>query len=278
MGGGANRIQRVYEWPRARVAEGDWTPCQYYDGSLADVSRDLDGLLLFVPLGEVALVEPGGQRVRDAFRNPLKEILPAGRSFEVVWTHETSERTTMRSFSDYATTPKESKYDYAEDVLWPKASRMLIACKINPQAIRVAAIHLEKPALGQPFIPVTPLDGVSNPANALQAWCAYLNSTPAVLSWLNRRQKKLTYASYSLDQLRSIPVPDPNKVDLRPLVEAFQRLGDSELLPWPRMNECAVRAELDDAVAKVLDLDSAEIEDWRKRIAKEPTVSGEVAE
>ena len=277
-GGGAYKIHRVYEWPRALVAEGDWTPCQYSDGSLADLSRELDGIDSLVPLAHVALVEPGGQRVQEAFKNPLKDVLPARPTFEVVWTHKTSQRTTMCSFSDYATTPKESKYDYATNVLWPKASKVLIACKINPQAIRVAAIHLEKPALGQSFIPVTPLDGVSDPAKALQAWCAYLNSTPAVLSWLNRRQKKLTYASYSLDQLRSIPVPDPNKVDVRPLVEAFQRLGDSELLPWPRMNECAVRAELDDAVAKVLDLDSAEIEDWRKRIAKEPTVSGNVAE
>ena len=184
----------------------------------------------------------------------------------------------MRSFSDYATSPKESKYEYATNVLWPKASQMLIACKINPQSIRVAAIHLDRPALGQPFIPVTPLDGVSDPARALQAWCAYLNSTPAALSWLNRRQKKLTYASYSLDQQRSIPVPDPRKVDLNPLVAAFQEIGGLEMLPWSKMHMCAVRAELDDAVAKVLGLDAAEIKQWRERIAKEPTVSGKPAD
>ena len=184
----------------------------------------------------------------------------------------------MRSFADYLTAPKASKREYAADVLWPMASRVLIASKINPQAIRVAAIHLEEPALGQPFIPVTPLDEVSDPARVLQAWCAYLNSTPAALSWLNRRQKKLTYASYSLDQLRSIPVPDPQNVDLRPLVDAFQELGDAELLPWPKMHQCAVRAALDDAVARVVGLDSAEIEEWRERIAKEPTVSGQVGD
>ena len=184
----------------------------------------------------------------------------------------------MRSFSDYTTAPKESKYEYATDVLWPKASRMLVASKINPQSIRVAAIHLERPALGQPFIPVMPLDEIADPESALQAWCAYLNSTPATLSWLNRRQKKLTYASYSLDQLRSIPVPDPKKADLRPLVDAFQELGDVEMLPWPKMHECAVRAKLDDAVAKVLGLDAGQVKEWRERIAKEPTVSGKAAD
>ena len=267
----------MFAWPHASVAEGDWTPCQYYDGALAVISRELDDLERLVPLGQVALVEPGGQRLQDAFENPLKGISRSEPSHDVVWTHKTSERTTMRSSSDYATSPKESKYEYATNVLWLKASRMLIACKINPQAIRVAAIHLEKPALGQPFIPVTPLAEVSDPARVLQAWCAYLNSTPAALSWLNRRQKKLTYASYSLDQLRSIPVPDPKNVDLRPLVDAFQEFGDAEMLPWPKMHQCPVRAALDDAVAKVLGLDAAEVKEWRERIAKEPTVSGQAA-
>lgn len=274
--GGA--YHRVFAWPHARVAEGDWTPCQYYDGSLAEISRELDDLERLVPLGQVALVEPGGQRLRDAFENPLKRLRHSTPSYDVVWTHKTGERTRMRSFSDYATSPKESKHEYATNLLLPKASKMLLACKINPQAIRVTAIHLERPVLGQPFIPVTPLDGVSDPPRALQAWCAYLNSTPAALSWLNRRQKKLTYAAYSLDQLRSIPVPDPKKVDLDQLVDVFFKLGDAEMLPWPEMHKCAVRAELDDAVAKVLGIDEAELRQWRERIAKEPIVSGKAAD
>ena len=267
----------MFAWPHARVAEGNWKPCQYYDGALAEISRELDDLDRLVPFAQVALIEPDPRALRAALLNPLHEGNETSLDYEVVWTHKTSERTTMRSFSDYATSPKESKYEYATNVLWPKASTMLIACKINPQAIRVAAIQLERPALGQSFIPVTPLDVVSDPAKALQAWCAYLNSTPAALSWLNRRQKKLTYASYSLDQLRSIPVPNPKSVDLRPLLDAFQELGEAEMLPWPKMHKCAVRAELDDAVAKVLDLDTAEVKEWRERIAKEPTVSGKAA-
>ena len=183
----------------------------------------------------------------------------------------------MRSFSDYATSPKESKFKYATNLLWPKASKMLVACKIRGSKIRVTAIHLPRPALGQPFVPVTPHTTISSPESVLQAWCAYLNSTPAVVSFLNRRQRTLDYSSYSLDQLRSIPVPDPQEVDLRPLVDAFQELGDVEILPWPKMHKCAVRAALDAAVAKVLGLDAAKLKDWRERIAKEPTVSGKAA-
>ena len=112
----------------------------------------------------------------------------------------------------------------------------------------------------------------------LAAWAAYLNSTPAVLSFLNRRQKKLTYSDYSLDQLRSIPVPDPAKCDLAPLATAFRELGDAELLPWPRMNECPVRARLDAAAGECLGLRPETVADWRERIVGEPTVSNRPAD
>ena len=264
-------IHRSFEWPSARVAAGDWTPVQYYDGALAALAQSIDEQDATTPLGDMASVEPGGQRLRDAFVNPLDHRPKS--EYQVVWTHDTNDRQTMRSFSDFATEPKQAKREYATNVLWPKASRMLVACKINPQAIRVAAVHLPQPALGQPFIPVTPLPHISPPAETMEAWCAYLNSTPAILSFMNRRQKKLTYADYSLDQLRAIPVPDPSKCDLAPLQDAFRELGKSTLMPWPQMDKCPVRTELDATAATVLGIDPAEIADWRQRIVREPTVS-----
>ena len=263
--------QRSFEWPATKVAEGDWTPCQYLDGALAEIAQEIDELDATTPLGDLALVEPGGQRLRDAFVNPLDH--QPKPECQVVWTHDTNDRQTMRSFADFATEPKPAKREYAVNVLGPKASRMLIACKINPQAIRVAAIHLARAALGQPFIPVTPLPHIAAPAEALEAWCAYLNSTPAVVSFMNRRQKKLTYADYSLDQLRSMPVPDPLKCDLTPLRDAFRKLGKSALMPWPRIGECPVRKELDAAAGTALGIDPMELIDWRDRIGREPTVS-----
>ena len=264
-------FHRSFEWPAERVVEGDWTPCQYLDGALAALAQSIDEQDATTPLGDLALVEPGGQRLRDAFVNPLDQRPKP--ECEVVWTHDTSDRQTMRSFSDFATEPKPAKRQYATNVLWPKASRMLVACKINPQAVRVTALHLPQAALGQPFIPVTPLPTIRSPSETLMAWCAYLNSTPAILSFMNRRQKKLTYADYSLDQLRSMPVPDPSKCDLAPLRDAFHKLGKSALMPWPQMDKCPVRTELDAAAATVLGIDPAEIADWRQRVVREPTVS-----
>ena len=264
-------LHQLFEWPAARVAEGDWTPCQYWDGSLAEIAQEIDEHAATTPLEDLALVEPGGQRLRDAFVNPLDH--QPKPEYQVVWTHDTNDRQTMRSFPDFATEPKPAKRDYATNVLARKASRMLIACKIRASRIRVSAIHTPSPVLGQPFIPVTPLPHVCASTETLQAWCVYLNSTPAVLSFLNRRQKALDYSDYSLDQLRTMPVPDPSKRDLAPLQAAYRKLGESPLMPWPQMDKCATRAELDAAAATVLDIDAARVADWRKRIVREPTVS-----
>ena len=273
--GKRHQLHRAFKWPAARIAEGDWTPCQYYDGTLAALANDIDALGAMTPLGSLALVEPGGQRLRDAFANPLNDQSAA--DYPVVWTHETNKRKTMKSFADFRTEPKAAKHEYATQVLWPKASKLLIACKVRSSRVRVAAIHLPQPVLGQPFIPVTPLPHIGAPARTLRAWCAYLNSTPATLSFLNRRQKTLDYSDYSLDQLRSMPVPDPAKCDLAPLSDAFRELGSTDLLPWPQMDQCATRAALDDAAADALGLDAAEIANWRQRIVAEPTVSNSPA-
>ena len=267
-----HRLHRAYVWPAERVAAGDWTPCQYLDGTMAALARYLDEHDATTPLGGLALVEPGGQRLRDAFVNPLDHPMSDAK-FPVVWTHKPNNRRTMSSFADFATEPKPAKRQYATEVLWPKASRMLVACKIWAPRIRVAAIHTPSPVLGQPFIPVTPLPHIPAPAKTLEAWCAYLNSTPAVASLLNRRQKKLDYSDYSLEQLRSIPVPDPAKCDLTPLQDAFHRLQKADLLPWPQMDECPVRAELDAAAAACLGRGAEVIAHWREKIVREPTVS-----
>ncbi len=274
--GRRHRLHRVFRWPRARVAKGDWTPCQYYDGGLADLAFRIDRLERLSPLDALAEVEPAGQRVRDAFVNPLPT--DSEGIFPVLWRHQTDIRRTMRAEPDHTTEPKPGKEHYAKNVLWPMAGRLMLPLKINPQAVRMSAVLLSEPALGNVWVPVSLSPDITAPVRTLKAWCAYLNSTPAVLSYLNRRQKKLTYADYSLDQLRSIPVPDPEKADLRPLANAYRRLCERELEAWPRMATDPVRAELDDAVAHLLDLEPAKVADWRWRIAAEPTVSNAYAD
>jgi len=57
-----------------------------------------------------------------------------------------------------------------------------------------------------------------------KAWCAFLNSTPGPVLFLNQRSKKLTYPAYSLDQLRALPCPDPRTTDANALADVFDRI------------------------------------------------------
>ena len=54
-------------WPAERVRDGDWSPVQWFDGRLAEISHQLRNASTLVPLGSVFDVGPAGQRIQDAF-------------------------------------------------------------------------------------------------------------------------------------------------------------------------------------------------------------------
>ena len=265
----------LFEWPEARVAAGDWSPAQWFDGVLALVAGEIETLAGLTPLGEMALVEPAGRAIRGAFLNPLRNEVR--RDYPIMWRHQTGKRTTMRASVDCVTEPKAGKGGYARK-LWPRASRLLVAAKLNPQAVRTPSVLVDEPVLGNAWIPVTPLGDLSeNDANVQlrvqKAWCAFLNSTPGAVLFLNRRSKKLTYPAYSLDQLRSLPCPDPLKVKIERLAIACDEFRDQELLPWPHMDQCPVRARLDAVVGQTLGIEPAKLAEWRGKLVTEPTIS-----
>lgn len=267
----------LFEWPEERMAAGDWSPAQWFDGDLAYVAEEIESLAGLVPLGEMALVEPAGQRISDAFVNPLKN--EAKPEYPVMWRHQTAKRTKMRASADCVTEPKIGKRTYAQH-LWSRASRLLLAKRLNPQAVRTPSVMVDEPVLGGAWVPVSPHEPLlrrrsDGPSRLClqQAWCVFLNSTPGAILFLSRRSKKLTYPAYSLDQLRSLPCPDPRKVTIDRLATAFDELQDRELLPWAQMDRCPVRARLDAVVGKTLGIDPAKLAEWRRRLVQEPTIS-----
>ena len=137
--------------------------------------------------------------------------------------------------------------------------------------MRVSACYAPQPLLGSSWIPVRPI----SPNLAFEhALCAWWNSTPGILTLLHCRAKALDYARFALDSLRSLLIPNPNRVNITPLADAFTATRAEALRPWPQMHDCPNRAILDQAAAQVLRIDGRTITDWRERIAREPTVLG----
>ena len=261
-----------HSWPWPRVRDGDWSAAQFYDGALANAVHDLAALAgtVLAPAGELCHIEPEGRRIRDAF---LREPPPdAPWTVPILWDHPTQIQTEMNAEADVFGAPKPGRVDYAKH-LRAKASRLLVVNRLRTDTVRVSACYAPQPLLGSAWIPVSPTS--PNPAFE-HALCAWWNSTPGILTLLHCRAKSLDYPRFALDSLRALLIPDPNLVDVTPLADAFTETRAKALQPWPQMHDCPNRAILDQAAAQVLRVDGRTIADWRKRIAREPTVSGKL--
>ncbi len=128
-----------------------------------------------------------------------------------LWNHKSARQTTMRTGPDTFLIARPGKASHAHH-LWQKRGHLLLANRLWLNLTRTPAVYSDTPILGSAFVPATPF--ADDPVPVSKAWCAWLNSTIGILAVLNIRQKKLTYPSFSLDGLRSLPVPRPATCDI----------------------------------------------------------------
>ena len=253
-----------------QLRDRPWNATCFYDQSLAD---SYDALLenpALMAIGCLAAVEPGGQRIRDAFRKAEKRQNPDMR---VLWHNKSGRQTAMHSDPDEFVVAKKGMQSYAQK-LWQKRSNLLLANRMWLNLTQTPAVFSDEPVLGSAFIPVTPFS--ENKEQLCKAWCVWLNSTFGIIAFLNIRQKKLTYPSYSLDGLRTLPVPSPNACDIVTLAATYDRHAEDNLLPLPQIHADPVRHALDNAVlAAVPGLPGSDVARWRESIALEPSVNNE---
>ena len=247
-----------------------WNAACFYDQSLADACDSLASSPALAPLRTLAAVEPGGQRIRDAFGKAEKRQNPDMRA---LWAHKSERQTAMQTGPDEFVFAKKGMHDYAEH-LWRKRSNLLLANRMRLNLTQTPAVFSDMPILGSAFIPVSPANG--DEEALCKAWCVWLNSTAGILGFLNIRQKNLTYPNFSLDGLRSLPVPHPGRSDIPQLAAAFDRHASETLKPLPKMHSDPVRRALDEAVLQAVPgLSPEDIARWREAVCLEPTVTNE---
>ena len=268
VAGRASEWGQIGCWPADRVAAGDWTPVQWFDGALADAALALEENALLQPAGQRHDVGPAGRRIRDAFRDSEDDMPGAIRVF---WSVGSELRRTMRGEPEAWRRPKPGKEAMARRY-WEQRSQILVAQRFDTVTGRLTGLWSAQPAIGSGWVPVAVEEEVE--AKALAAWW---NATPARLMLLNRRSKKLTYPAWSLEQLREIRIPKPDNPAWSALKDAFDATCDDEVLPMKQAEECAVRAVIDEAAALALGLSPEVLADWRRRLAAEPTVSNRPA-
>ena len=262
----------VQQVDSARIERGDWFAVNFLSPFLVEAYRTLSetdpASVSTVPLSDLADIGPAGQRIRDAFTHSDMPT-PSGR--RALWYHKSDIRRSMRAETDVYIEPKPSRRHLA-DKYWEQRGQMLLPHRLWLPLARVSGVMLAERAVGSIWTPCRPHD-----PDIAKALCLYLNSTPGLLALLGARDnRKPSYPSFSLDTLRSLPVPNFTSLGAaeRDLLSGwFDWLQTETLQPFPRMHEDPVRQQIDDAVAKALDLDHEWVATLRRELAREPSVT-----
>ncbi len=256
-----------------RIERGDWYAVNFLSPYLVGMYRTLREEPLFggrhsVPMSELAEVGPEGRRIRDVY---TRSKLPTASGRRALWYHKTDVTTTMGAETDVYIEPKPSGRHLA-DRYWESRSQLLLPHRLWLPLARVAAVTTPEPAVGSIWTPCRPHD-----PETLEALCLYLNSSVGILALLGERDnRKPSYPSFSLDALRSIPVPNFAEIDseARKYLRAnFKWLQDLTLRPFPEANEDSVRKQIDDAVTEALGLDAEWVARVRRGLSEEPSVT-----
>ena len=255
-----------------RIERGDWSAVNFLSPFLVEAYRKLSetdpGTIPTVKLSTLADIGPAGQRIRDAYTHT---DMPTQEGRRALWHHKTDVTQSMRAKTDIYIEPKPPRRHLA-DKYWEQRSDLMLPHRLRLNVARVAAVMLPERAVGSIWTPCRPHD-----AEIAKALCLYLNSTPGLLSLLGGRDNRVpSYPSFSLDTLRSLPVPSfaaLGRAERDLLSSWFGWLQDEVLLPFPHMHEDPVREQIDDAVCKALALDQEWVATIRRELAREPSVT-----
>ena len=255
-----------------RIERGDWFAVNFLSPFLVEAYRTLSetdpGSVPTVPLSNLADIGPAGQRIRDAYTH---SDMPTQEGRRAIWYHKTNVTQSMRAETDVYIEAKPPRRHLA-DRYWAQRGRMLLPTQLRLNLARVAAVMLPEAAVGSRWTPCRPRD-----PEIAKALCLYLNSTPGLLSLLGERDNRVpSYPSFSLDTLRSLPVPSfaaLGRAEQDLLSSWFGWLQDEVLLPFPHMHEDPVREQIDDAVCKALALEQEWVATIRRELAREPSVT-----
>ena len=194
----------VQQVDSGRIGRGDWFAVNFLSPFLVEAYRTLSEAnpetVPTVPLSDIADVGPEGRRIRDSYTT---SDMPTQSGRRALWYHKTNVTQSMRAQTDVYIEPKESKRHLA-DSYWEQRSQMLLPHRLRLNGARVAPVMLRERAVGSIWTPCLPHD-----PDMAKAVCLYLNSTPGLLSLLGARDNRVpSYPSFSLDTLRSLPVPN----------------------------------------------------------------------
>ena len=257
----------VSEWPKERIAEGDWTPAIWRSPGLAKAAEELTRNPALQPLGSIpgCIAHDGSRRVRENFdrSNQRNE-----ESIPILESKGAEGQKTIKSTPDGHWVFKKGREREARHYLeW--SSHLLITAGQNNGTARLTATASETKYLGQTWFPVVGL--LPDEAKAV---AVFANSTAGRLQIMRGAGRTLLFPTYSPDATNNIRIPNIKDDSIRQtLVACWEKTKDMEV-PQFRDGECEARILWDEAVAEAMGWDQEYLYQLRQLLHQEPHVRG----
>ena len=255
----------VIRWPRSRVADGDWSPVQWFSGVLIDAILEIENLAGLEPLGVRHRTGPTGRTAQDSWERREEKDDP--RAVKIFDSMSGVLHNMMAAEPEQWVAPGGRREHLWQRVL-SGGGHLFVAARMNTQSGRVSAIYSQQKTFGFGWIPVLVSDEREG-----KALCVWWNSTLARLLLLNRRAKTLTYPKWSVKHIKSTLIPKLEPSAINCLVSAYEQTCHMAFRRMKYGDEDEARRIIDDAAAEVAGLDKGKVAEWRHVLAQEPTVS-----
>ena len=269
----------ISRWPADRMTEGDWSPAIWRDPVLASAAWEFANDPQLIPLKDFpdVRVHATGRMLRGGGFEPAEPGTPG--SFPIIKSKGAEGQRFIKSEPDQHLMLKTEGKSY-KDVLGEthpklnnvlkKAGNLLITAGQDLSTARVTAVAGGQKYVGNGWIPVTGLSAMESKALAV-----FINSSIGRMLLMRSRGKKLAFPSYSAEENSNLKVPDIHnkKAVCDALSECYEQSCDISV-PQFRDGECEIRTQWDYAVAKAMNWSITAIEEYRKRLDREPCVRG----
>jgi hypothetical protein len=160
--------------------------------------------------------------------------------------------------------------------LWPLAGKILLAERMRLNTQRLVSVRLPEQVLSNVWWPFAFKEDVKG-TNLDKALVLWLNSTLGLLIlFATRDETEGAWVDFKKPSLGAMPVLDVRALSrhqLAALAAAYDRICEQPLQPFPRMADDDMRAEIDAAIAKALNLPDYAV--LRTMLGREPVVSME---
>ena len=176
------------------------------------------------------------------------------------------------AFLEIRNAPKPGRPLRPHALLWPKVGTLLVPACLWLNTQRIAALVVKRPVLSNVWWPLRPKNGTEIHEKALALW---MNSTLGFISMLLKRGDTrgawIKLKKPNLSTMRILDMKSLNAEQIGILEESFDSLAGETLMPFPQMASDPVRAKIDAAISKALNL--PDLFTVRESLGREPMIT-----